>query len=236
MPPATKRVDLCSPFGCCCKSVGKGLICLPVRRHPYLIQTVSSVFSTYIQLGFHHIFDFKAYDHMLFLLALSAIYTLGNWRKVIVLVTSFTIGHSITLVLATFNIIQFDTDLIEFLIPVTILLTCITNFFKLKGAAGKQPTILSLHNLMALFFGLIHGMGFSNFLKAMLGRSGSIWQQLLAFNIGIELGQLLIVAILLVVGAVVMNVFHAKKRDWIMVLSSAAAGVALVLMLETNIF
>ena len=197
---------------------------------------MSSVFSTYIQLGFHHIFDLKAYDHMLFLLALSAIYTLSDWRKVIALVTSFTVGHSVTLALATFNIIQFDTALIEFLIPVTILLTCITNFFKLKGAAGKQPTILSLHNLMALFFGLIHGMGFSNFLKAMLGRNGSIWQQLLAFNIGIELGQLLIVAVLLVLGAVAMHVFRAKKRDWIMVLSSAAAGVALVLMLETNIF
>ncbi|RDV13290.1 HupE/UreJ family protein [Pontibacter diazotrophicus] len=197
---------------------------------------MSSVFSTYLELGFHHIFDFKAYDHMLFLLALSAIYTLSDWRKVIALVTAFTIGHSITLALATFNIIRFDTNLIEFLIPVTILFTCITNFFKLKGAASKQPTVFSLHNLMALFFGLIHGMGFSNFLRAMLGRSGSIWQQLLAFNIGIELGQLLIVAILLILGAIVMNIFKAKKRDWIMVLSSAAAGVALVLMIETNIF
>lgn len=197
---------------------------------------MSSVFSTYLELGFHHIFDFKAYDHMLFLLALSAIYTLSDWRKVIALVTAFTIGHSITLALATLNIIRFDTDLIEFLIPVTILITCITNFFKLKGAASKQPTILSVHNLMALFFGLIHGMGFSNFLRAMLGRSGSIWQQLLAFNIGIELGQLLIVGILLILGAIVMNIFKAKKRDWIMVLSSAAAGVALVLMIETNIF
>ncbi|GAA4432255.1 HupE/UreJ family protein [Pontibacter saemangeumensis] len=216
--------------------MGKGLICLPELHHPDLTRTVSSVLSTYIQLGFHHIFDFKAYDHMLFLVALSAIYTLSDWRKVIALVTSFTIGHSITLALATFNIIRFDTNLVEFLIPVTILLTCVTNFFKLKGAAGQQATILSLHNLLAVLFGLIHGMGFSNFLKAMLGRNGSIWQQLLAFNIGIELGQLLIVAILLLIGAVVLNVFHAKKRDWIMVLSSAAAGVALVLMMETNIF
>lgn len=173
---------------------------------------------------------------MLFLLALCAIYTLSDWRKVIALVTSFTIGHSVTLALATFNIIRFNTGLIEFLIPVTILITCITNFFKLKGAASKQGTILSIHNLMALLFGLIHGMGFSNFLRAMLGRSGSIWQQLLAFNIGIELGQLLIVAILLVIGAIVMNIFKAKKRDWIMVLSSAAAGVAIVLMMETSIY
>ncbi|ARS36484.1 HupE/UreJ family protein [Pontibacter actiniarum] len=197
---------------------------------------MSSVFSTYIELGFHHIFDFKAYDHMLFLLALSAIYTLQDWRKVIALVTSFTIGHSITLALATFKIIQFDTALIEFLIPVTILLTCVTNFFKLKGAAAKQPTIFSLHNLMAVFFGLIHGMGFSNFLRQMLGRNGNIWQQLLAFNIGIELGQLLIVGIILVLGFLAMHLFRAKKRDWIMVLSSAAAGISLILMMETSIF
>lgn len=197
---------------------------------------MSSVFSTYIELGFHHIFDFGAYDHMLFLLALSAIYTLQDWKKVIALVTSFTIGHSITLALATFNIIQFNTALIEFLIPVTILFTCVTNFFKLKGAAGKQNTILSVHNLMAVAFGLIHGMGFSNFLRQMLGRSGNIWQQLLAFNIGIELGQLLIVGILLVAGFLVLNLFRAKKRDWIMVLSSAAAGIALILMMETSIF
>ena len=173
---------------------------------------------------------------MLFLLALSAIYTLGDWRKVVALVTSFTIGHSITLALATFNIIQFDTALIEFLIPVTILFTCITNFFKLKGAAAKQHAVWSFHNLLALLFGLIHGMGFSNFLRSMLGRNGDIWQQLLAFNIGIELGQLLIVGILLIAGFLLMNLFRTKKRDWIMVLSSAAAGISLILMMETSIF
>nr|WP_255749351.1 HupE/UreJ family protein [Pontibacter liquoris] len=187
-------------------------------------------------MGFHHIFNLGAYDHMLFLLALSAIYTLGDWRKVIALVTSFTIGHSITLALSTFNIIRFDTALIEFLIPVTILFTCITNFFKLKSAAAKQPTILSLHNLMALFFGLIHGMGFSNYLRSLLGRGADTWLQLLAFNVGIELGQMLIVLLLLILGFLTMNLFKAKKRDWIMVISSAAAGIALILMMETNIF
>ncbi len=173
---------------------------------------------------------------MLFLLALSAIYTLSDWRKIIALVTCFTIGHSITLALSTFNIITFDSALIEFLIPVTIFFTCVTNFFKLKGAAAKQHPIWSLHNLMALFFGLIHGMGFSNFLKSLLGRNSQVWQQLLAFNVGIELGQLLIVSIILLIGFLVMNLFKTKKRDWIMVLSSAAAGIALVLMMENSIF
>jgi hypothetical protein len=204
--------------------------------HLLQFTVLSSVFSTYIELGFHHIFDFKAYDHMLFLLALCAIYTLSDWRQVLALVTSFTIGHSITLALSTFNIIKFDTALIEFLIPVTILFTCVINFFKLNSAASKQHPIWSFHNFLAITFGLIHGMGFSNFLKSMLGRSGNTWQQLLAFNIGIELGQLLIVSILLVIGFLMMNLFRAKKRDWIMVLSSAAAGIALILMIETNIF
>ena len=197
---------------------------------------MSSVFSSYAKLGFHHIFNLQTYDHLLFLLALCAIYTLNDWRKVLALVTGFTIGHSITLALSTFNIISFDKGLIEFLIPVTILFTCLTNFFKLKGAASKQRTILSLHNLMAVFFGLIHGMGFSNYLKSLLGRGSDTWLQLLAFNVGIELGQLLIVLLLLVVAFILMNIFNAKKRDWIMVLSSAAAGIALILMIETNIF
>lgn len=173
---------------------------------------------------------------MLFLFALCAIYTLSDWKKVLALVTSFTIGHSITLALSTFNIIQFDTALIEFLIPITIFFTCIVNVFKLKGAASKQPTLLSLHNLMAIFFGLIHGMGFSNYLKSLLGRNSDTWLQLLAFNVGIELGQLLIVFILLIIAFIVMNMFHAKRRDWILVISSAAAGISLVLMMETSIF
>ena len=197
---------------------------------------MSSVFTTYTKLGFHHIFNLQAYDHMLFLLALCAIYTLSDWRKVLALVTSFTLGHSVTLALSTFNLIQFDTALIEFLIPVTILFTCLTNFFKLKGAASKQHTIFSLHNLMAVFFGLVHGMGFSNYLKSLLGHGSDTWLQLLAFNVGIELGQLLIVLILLVVAFILLNIFNARKRDWIMVLSSAAAGISLILIMQTNIF
>jgi hypothetical protein len=197
---------------------------------------VSSVFLTYSKLGFNHIFNLGAYDHMLFLLALCSIYTLYDWRKVLALVTSFTIGHSITLALSTFNLIQFDTNLIEFLIPVTILITCITNFFKLKGAASRQRTILSLHNIMAILFGLIHGMGFSNYLKSLLGQGSDTWLQLLSFNVGIELGQLLIVLILLIAAFLIMNLFNAKKRDWIMVLSSAAAGISLIMIIDTNIF
>ena len=173
---------------------------------------------------------------MLFLLALCAIYTLNDWRKVLALVTSFTVGHSITLALSTFKVISFEAALIEFLIPVTILFTCFTNFFRLKGAATKQHAVFSMHNLMAVFFGLIHGMGFSNYLRSLLGHSTDTWLQLLAFNLGIELGQLLIVLILLIAAFILLNIFNAKKRDWIMVLSSAAAGIALMLMVQAYTF
>jgi hypothetical protein len=197
---------------------------------------LSTVFTTYAKLGFHHIFNLGAYDHLLFLLALCAIYTLQDWRKVVALVTSFTIGHSITLALSTFSLIQFDTALIEFLIPVTIFITCFSNFFKLNGTLSKQRTILSWHNLLAVMFGLVHGMGFSNYLKALLGQNSDTWYQLLAFNVGIEAGQLLIVLLLLLTTFLVLNLFNAKKRDWIIALSSAAAGVSLILMIETSIF
>lgn len=173
---------------------------------------------------------------MLFLLAISAIYTLKEWRQLLVLVTSFTIGHSITMALATFSIIKFDRSLIEFLVPVTILLTCLANFFKLNGAAPKQHPIWSFHNLLALTFGLIHGMGLSGFLKSILRRNEDTWQQLLAFNIGIELGQLLVVSALLLLGFLMMTLFRTKKRDWIMVLSSAVAGISLILIIRNNIF
>ena len=192
----------------------------------------TSVFSTYLEVGFEHILDLQAYDHLVFLLAMAAIYTLPDWRKVLLLVTSFTIGHSITLALSTFNIIRFNTVLIEFLIPVTILITAVANFFKLKGGAKKQPLLLSVHNLLAIGFGLIHGMGFSNYLKMLLGKSQSVALELFAFNVGIELAQIVIVLCLLLLNFLLLRLFKLKQRDWIMVLSSIAGGIALLLILQ----
>ncbi|MDX5346824.1 MAG: HupE/UreJ family protein [Hymenobacteraceae bacterium] len=192
----------------------------------------TSVFSTYLEVGFEHILDLQAYDHLVFLLAMAAIYTLPDWRKVLLLVTSFTIGHSITLALSTFNIIRFNTALIEFLIPVTILITAVANFFKLKGGAKKQPLLLSVHNLLAIGFGLIHGMGFSNYLKMLLGKSQSVALELFAFNVGIELAQIVIVLCLLLLNFLLLRLFKLKQRDWIMVLSSIAGGIALLLILQ----
>ncbi|MGB3586189.1 MAG: HupE/UreJ family protein, partial [Tunicatimonas sp.] len=155
-----------------------------------------STFSLYFNLGLTHILDILGYDHILFVVALCALYMLRDWRKVLILITAFTIGHSITLALATLNIIQVNVALIEFLIPVTIFITAVSNI--LRSQKNVSPSRVQLNYAYALFFGLIHGMGFSNYLRSLLGKEEDITVPLLAFNLGLELGQIVIVAIVLV--------------------------------------
>jgi hypothetical protein len=193
-----------------------------------------STFSLYFNLGLTHILDIQGYDHILFVVALCAIYLLRDWKKILILVTAFTIGHSITLALATLNVIPVNAPLIEFLIPVTIFITAVSNIFRKQRA--QEATSLQLNYGFALFFGLIHGMGFSNFLRSLLGRDESIVMQLLAFNLGLELGQIIIVLFLLTASFITVNVLNVSRRDWKMVISSAIAGIALTLMIETSIW
>ena len=193
-----------------------------------------SLFSTYMELGFKHISDPKAYDHIVFIIALCAIYRLSEWKKVAILVTAFTIGHSITLALAAFQIITFPGDIIEMLIPVTIILTCLYNVIYKKETIEDDSIFnrqLSVNYFFALFFGLIHGMGFSNFFRSLHGDESSIVKPLFAFNVGLELGQLLIVAAILVMAYVVLDVFKAKQREWNLFVSGAAAGIAITLLI-----
>jgi hypothetical protein len=194
-----------------------------------------SDFEIYLPLGFQHITDINGYDHILFIIALCAIYRLKDWKKVILLVTAFTVGHSITLALATLNVISYSTKLIELLIPVTIVLTCLINFFHRSAQYSYEVEESSLFRYpVAIVFGLIHGMGFSNYLRSLLGKEQSIWQPLLAFNVGLELGQLLIVLIVLVVSSLMLDVLRVKKHDWNLILSGIVAGVALMLIKEAE--
>ncbi|WP_210463367.1 HupE/UreJ family protein [Rufibacter roseolus] len=195
---------------------------------------MSSVFFTYLQLGFHHIFNLQAYDHMVFVLAMCAMYSGSEWRRILALVTSFTIGHSITLALSTLNLIKFNTALIELLIPITILLTCLYNFTQLGKVKKKGGAVWSLNNAFAVFFGLIHGMGFSNYLKSLLGQGQNIVLELLAFNVGIEIGQLLIVLIVLILNFLLTRALPIQKRDWALGISSAAGAIALMLILNQD--
>ena len=189
-------------------------------------------FKLYFQLGYEHILDINGFDHILFVLALCAIYVAQDWKKVLILVTAFTIGHSITLALSTFELVNFRTDIIEFLIPVTIFVTAFSNIIRKQNTI--KPSALNLNYFFALFFGLVHGLGFSNYLKSLLGKSESIITQLLAFNIGLELGQVIIVAIFMIISFVFTGLFSVSRRDWNLVISAAIAGIALTMMIETK--
>ena len=190
-------------------------------------------FLIYLQLGYQHITDINGYDHILFVIALCAIYRMSDWQKILYLVTAFTIGHSITLALAALELIEYRTDLIEFLIPVTIILTCFANFFHRSTESVLNPEKFSrIRYLFAMMFGLIHGMGFSNYLKSLLGKDESIILQLLAFNLGLEIGQLIIVVIAIMLSFLVLNGLKIKKHSWNLILSAFVAGVAFKLMTE----
>ena len=185
-------------------------------------------FSLYFDLGLHHILDWNGYDHILFVMALCGIYTWKEWKKVLILVTAFTIGHSVTLALSVLNIVHFNTAIIEFLIPVTILITALTNIVNKKG---KQKS-LNLKYLFALTFGFIHGMGFSNYLKSLLGKSSNIVVELFAFNVGLELGQVIIVAATLLLAFILVSIVKIKLWDWTFFLSSAIFGISFIMAAE----
>ncbi|MCZ8354802.1 MAG: HupE/UreJ family protein [Cyclobacteriaceae bacterium] len=186
-------------------------------------------FELYFGLGKDHILDYKnGYDHILFVLALCAIYTARDWKKLLILITAFTISHSITLALATLNLVPVNAAIIEFLIPLSIFVTAVSNIF--RNEENQSTFSLQLNYAYAFIFGLIHGLGFSNYLKSILGKDESIVMQLLSFNLGLEFGQIIIVCIFLVLAFVLIDLFGKSRRDWKLILSSAIAGIALVLM------
>ena len=189
-----------------------------------------SEFSVYFRLGLTHIADLGGYDHILFIAALCAVYQAHQWRKLLWLVTAFTLGHSITLILATLNLIRVNDAWIEFLIPLTILVTSLFNIF------GKETTQSRWKRyekyLLALGFGLVHGLGFSNFLRAALGFEESIVWPLFAFNVGLEVGQILILCGILFISFLMVRMVRQPQREWSLVLSGATAGIALVMMIE----
>lgn len=189
-------------------------------------------FKLYFQLGVEHILDIRGYDHILFVVALTTIYLVKDWKKVLILVTAFTIGHSITLALATLRVIQVNTQLIEFLIPVTIFLTAAANLFRNRPEQNTKK--IQLNYWLALFFGLIHGLGFSNYLRSLLGKDTTIITQLLAFNVGLEIGQIVIVLAFMTITFLFIDVIGVSRRDWRLIVSSGVAAIATALMIENK--
>lgn len=190
-------------------------------------------FGFFFKWGYQHITELDGIDHILFIVALCIRYQFADWKKLLWLVTAFTIGHSITLALSVFDIIYYSTNWIEFLIPVTILITVISNIFVKKFTfKSKFPLIYFL----ALFFGLIHGLGFSNNLKSLLSKGGNIVSELLAFNLGLEAGQLLIVIAILFISLIFVNLFKVNRREYILFISGGIFAIALQMALERNPF
>lgn len=186
------------------------------------------MFWDYFVEGFLHILDPNGYDHLIFLVALCAAFDIRYFGRVLILATAFTVGHSITLALATLDIFRMPGDIVEFLIPVTILLTAFRTVLFPKRSDRK----LSLAFVAVVLFGFIHGMGFSTLLRMKLSSGESLWQGLLAFNLGIEAAQLLIVTVFLLLTTALQATFTIRTRDWILGLSAMCCGVALVLVHE----
>ena len=169
----------------------------------------------YFKEGWHHIISLNALDHQLFIIALSAIYLLKDWKQVLVLVTAFTIGHSITLALSIYNVAHANEKWVEFLIPCTIIITAIFNLTKKKFDQQK----LQSNYFLALFFGLIHGLGFANTIRFMMAKDQQIGWSLLGFNIGLEIGQILIVGITLMASFLIVSLAGLNRKWWVFILS-----------------
>lgn len=172
----------------------------------------------YFNTGWHHIISWTALDHILFIIALAAIYLAQDWRQILVLITAFTIGHSLTLALSVNDVIKFNEKWVEFLIPCTILATALFNFF----IKGYQPKSLRINYFLALFFGLIHGMGFANSIRFMLAKDQALAWPLLSFNIGLEAGQIVVVTVILLISYVLVNKLKIPRKWWVWGLSITA--------------
>ena len=186
-------------------------------------------FWLYFGLGKDHIADLNGYDHILFVAALCLGYLPRDWKKILILVTAFTIGHSITLALSALNLVNVSIEWVEFLIPVTIVLTALFNTRSLKGFEGRNMKVVYA---LTTFFGLIHGLGFSNYLKSLLGKDSSIISQLLAFNLGLEAGQIIIVALILLLSVICVRGLGIERRNFILFASGAVFGIALIMAIE----
>ena len=183
----------------------------------------------YFEIGFAHIVNWTALDHILFIVALSLRYQFGDWKKLLILITAFTIGHTTTLALVVFNVLHLSKAWIEFCIPVTIALTAVSNFFVKKFTfKSKFPLIY----FVALFFGLIHGLGFSNDLKSLIGNGTGVIIKLLSANIGIEAGQMCFVMGMLIITAITTGIFKVNRREYLLFVSSGIFALALEMAVE----
>ncbi len=188
------------------------------------------IFKTWFMVGFDHILNAQALDHILFVLALVVVYKPNMIKQIVILITAFTIGHSITLILSALDIINYNQKVIEFAIPLTIVITSLNNILNRKKIITKA---MGSNYIIALVFGLIHGLGFANYLKALLFQDNIILE-LFSFNVGIEAAQLIVVFIFSIISFVGSNYIFKKRENWVFFVSSAIFGVSLMLTLNAK--
>ncbi|GAA4972576.1 HupE/UreJ family protein [Algibacter aquimarinus] len=185
-----------------------------------------------VEYGINHVLDINAYDHVLFLIVLTIPYVFKDWKRVLLLVSMFTLGHTLSLVLAAYNVVSVNAEVVEFLIPITILIAALFNVFTAgKGAQKEKVGVLFLTTLS---FGLIHGLGFAREFQMLLGDSDNKLVLLLEFALGIELSQVIIVFVVLFLSYVVQTIFRFTKRDWIMVISAIVVGLVIPMILNSD--
>ena len=187
-------------------------------------------FKTWFLVGFDHILNVAALDHILFVLALVVVYKPNMIKQIVILITAFTIGHSITLIISALDLITYDQKVIEFAIPLTIVLTSLNNIVNRKREIKKA---VNSNYVIALVFGLVHGLGFANYLKALLFE-GNIVMELFSFNVGIEVAQLIIVFVFLFISFLGSNYLFNKRENWVLFVSSAIFGISLMLTLNAK--
>lgn len=193
-----------------------------------------SEFWIYFNTGLRHVLDINAYDHVLFLIALTIPYAFKDWQRVLLLVTLFTVGHTMALLLSVYGFVQIKVNLVEFLIPITILITAVFHLFT-AGKNSKKESI-SFIAVVTLFFGIIHGLGFSNYFNTILpGNASAKLLPLLEFALGIEAAQVIVVLIVLILSYIVQTVFRFSKRDWTLVMSAFVIGVVIPMVIESEI-
>lgn len=185
-------------------------------------------FLLYLHLGWEHIISVDALDHQLFILALVAGFSFQDWKKLLILVTAFTVGHSITLAMSVLDFLMIPTMMVEFLIPITIAITAFYNIIIRK----KNQRLTKGNYFLALFFGLVHGLGFANTARAAMSSEDHLLTPLLGFNLGLELGQILVVFILLIIHFIAVSLFRMDKKDWILFTSSGIVALSVQMAVE----
>jgi hypothetical protein len=187
-------------------------------------------FKLYFELGLTHVLDINGYDHVLFLVVLAAPYLFSSWKKILFLVTVFTIGHTVSLVLSSYDVVSVNSKLVEFIIPVTIAFTAIFNII----TSGKRiyNSKISLIFLTTLLFGVIHGLGFSNYFKMIVGNTDYKFIPMIEFALGVEFAQIIIVIVVLLLSTIAQNILNISKKYWVLILSSIILGLVVPMLLS----